>query len=41
MISKLSENGIAGFVLANGAMSTSTNGEGDICQKIIENDLVD
>ena len=41
MISKLSENGIAGFVLANGSMSTSTKGEGDIRQKIIENDLVD
>ncbi|MDH3349753.1 MAG: type I restriction-modification system subunit M [Desulfobulbaceae bacterium] len=41
MISKLSENGVAGFVLANGSMSTSTNSEGDIRQKIIENDLVD
>ncbi len=41
MISKLSENGIAGFVLANGSMSTATGGEGDIRQKIIENDLVD
>ena len=41
MISKLSENGVAGFVLANGSMSTSTKGEGDIRQKIIENDLVD
>lgn len=41
MISKLSENGVAGFVLANGSMSTSTSGEGKIRQKIIENDLVD
>jgi len=41
MISKLSENGVAGFVLANGSMSTSTKGEGAIRQKIIENDLVD
>ncbi len=41
MISKLSENGVAGFVLANGSMSTTTNSEGDIRQKIIENDLVD
>ncbi|MDD2219284.1 MAG: class I SAM-dependent DNA methyltransferase [Desulfoplanes sp.] len=41
MISKLSENGVAGFVLANGSMSTNTNSEGDIRQKIIENDLVD
>ncbi len=41
MISKLSENGIAGFVLANGSMSTTTNSEGEIRKKIIENDLVD
>ncbi len=41
MISKLSENGVAGFVLANGSMSTSTSGEGAIRQKMIENDLVD
>lgn len=41
MISKLSENGTAGFVLANGSMSTSTSGEGVIRQQIIENDLVD
>ncbi|KAA1259505.1 Type I restriction enzyme EcoKI M protein [Rubripirellula obstinata] len=41
MVSKLSENGIAGFVLANGAMSTSTSGEGKIRQKLIENDLID
>jgi type I restriction enzyme M protein len=41
MISKLSENGVAGFVLANGSMSTNTKGEGDIRRKILENDLVD
>ena len=41
MISKLSENGTAGFVLANGSMSTSTKGEGKIRQQILENDLVD
>jgi len=41
MISKLSQNGVAGFVLANGSMSTNTNSEGQIRQKIIENDLVD
>lgn len=34
MVSKLSENGVAGFVLANGSMSTNTKGEGEI-------DLVD
>jgi len=41
MISKLSENGVAGFVLANGSMSTNTKGEGAIRQKMLENDLVD
>lgn len=41
MISKLSEHGTAGFVLANGSMSSNTSGEGDIRQRIIENDLVD
>ena len=41
MLSKLSESGTAGFVLANGSMSSNTSGEGAIRQKIIENDLVD
>jgi type I restriction enzyme M protein len=41
MVSKLSEHGVAGFVLANGSMSTNTTGEGAIRQKMIENDLVD
>lgn len=41
MMSKLSENGVAGFVLANGSMSTNTKGEGEIRKAIIENDLVD
>lgn len=41
MVNKLSENGVAGFVLANGSMSTSAKGEGDIRQKLIENDRVD
>ncbi len=41
MVSKLSENGTAGFVLANGSMSSNTTGEGAIRQKMIENDLVD
>jgi type I restriction enzyme M protein len=41
MISKLSEHGTAGFVLANGSMSTATSGEGVIRQQIIDNDLVD
>jgi type I restriction enzyme M protein len=41
MVSKLSEKGIAGFVLANGSMSTNTGGEGAIRQKMVENDLID
>lgn len=41
MIAKLSENGTAGFVMANGSMSSNTSGEGDIRREIIENDLVD
>ena len=35
------QNGVAGFVLANGSMSTNTKGEGEIRQKMVENDLVD
>jgi type I restriction enzyme M protein len=38
MVSKLSEHGVAGFVLANGSMSTNTSGEGAIRQKLVEND---
>lgn len=41
MISKLSPTGTAGFVLANGSMSSNQSGEGDIRQKIVEADLVD
>ncbi|MBL4885496.1 MAG: SAM-dependent DNA methyltransferase [Planctomycetaceae bacterium] len=37
----LSPNGIAGFVLANGSMSTSTNSEGEIRKQIVDADLVD
>ena len=37
----LSPNGIAGFVLANGAMSSSSSGEGEIRRRLIEADLVD
>lgn len=36
MVSKLSENGVAGFVLANGSMSTNTKGEGEIRQKLVD-----
>ncbi len=41
MISKLSPRGIAGFVLANGSMSTSTKAEAEIRKNIIEAGLVD
>ena len=40
-ISKLAPGGIAGFVLANGSMSSNQSGEGDIRKAIIEADLVD
>ena len=40
-IHHLKPNGIAGFVLANGSMSSNTSGEGDIRKTIIEDDLVD
>lgn len=41
MISKLSPSGIAGFIMANGSMSTTTTGEGEIRKNIIEAGLVD
>ena len=41
MLSKLSESGTAGFILANGSMSTNTSGEGEIRKQLIENDHVD
>ncbi len=37
----LSHGGIAGFVLANGSMSSNTSGEGEIRKRIIQDDLVD
>lgn len=40
MVSKLSENGIAGFILANGALS-GDNTEKEIRKKMIENRLVE
>ncbi len=40
-IHHLSPSGTAGFVLANGSMSSNTSGEGDIRKAIIEADLVD
>ena len=41
IISKLSPTGVAGFVLANGSMSTSTNAEAEIRKNIVEAGLVD
>jgi len=40
-IHHLSPTGTAGFVLANGSMSSNQSGEGDIRKAIIEADLVD
>jgi type I restriction enzyme M protein len=40
-IHHLAPNGYAGFVLANGSMSSNQSGEGEIRQAIIEADLVD
>ncbi len=37
----LAPSGLAGFVLANGSMSSNTSGEGEIRKALIENDLVD
>ncbi len=41
MIHHLSPAGIAGFVLANGSLSSNTSGEGVIRKNFIENGLVD
>lgn len=41
MIHHLAPSGRAGFVLANGSMSASTRGEGNIRRAIVEADLVD
>jgi len=40
-ISHLKPTGVAGFVLANGSMSSNQSGEGEIRKKIVEADLVD
>jgi type I restriction enzyme M protein len=40
-IHHLSSVGVAGFVMANGSMSTQTSNEGEICKALIEADLVD
>ncbi len=41
MIHHLAPTGLAGFVLANGSMSSNQSGEGDIRRGIVEADLVD
>ena len=41
IIHHLSPNGVAGFVLANGSMSSNQSGEGEIRKAIVEADLVD
>ena len=41
MIHHLAPNGKIGLVLANGALSTQTSGEGEIRKRIIENDLIE
>ncbi len=40
-IHHLAPNGTAGFVLANGSMSSNQSGEGEIRKRIVEADLVD
>jgi len=40
-IHHLSPSGTAGFVLANGSMSSMTSGEGEIRKRLVEADLVD
>lgn len=37
----LAPNGLAGFVLAKGSLTSRTNNEGEIRKRLIENDLVD
>jgi type I restriction enzyme M protein len=41
MVHHLAPAGVAGFVLANGSMSSNQSGEGEIRRNIIEADLVD
>jgi type I restriction enzyme M protein len=41
MIYHLAPSGVAGFVLANGSMSSNQSGEGEIRSAIVEADLVD
>ena len=41
MLHHLAPGGVAGFVLANGSMSSQRSGEGEIRKALVENDLVD
>lgn len=41
MIHHLAPSGVAGFVLANGSMSSQSSGEGEIRKAIVQADLVD
>jgi type I restriction enzyme M protein len=41
IVHHLSPNGLAGFVLANGSMSSNQSGEGEIRRNMVEADLVD
>jgi len=41
MIYHLAPKGVAGFVLANGSMSSNTSNEGEIRKNVVEADLVD
>lgn len=41
MVHHLAPRGVAGFVLANGSMSSNSGGEGEIRKNLIEADLVD
>lgn len=41
IVHHLAPSGVAGFVLANGSMSSNQSGEGEIRRKLIEADLVD
>ena len=41
IVHHLAPSGVAGFVLANGSMSSSQSGEGDIRRSMVEADLID
>ena len=41
IVHHLSPRGFAGFVLANGSMTSTTNEEGEIRKRLIEDDLID